>query len=96
MQPWKEFGLVIRQRINSSITFSAAIQFHICICLFQPYRGGNQENFEERDRSVPTVTFELDTSPQGSQNKAVAESQSEQNMAQSKPPGVSMLSTLNF
>ena len=45
---------------------------------------------------MPTVTFELDTSPSGSQNTAAAENQLEQNMAQSKPPGVSMLSTHYF
>ena len=63
--------------------------------LFQPYREGNQENCEDRDRSLPTVTFAIDTNTTGSQNTAVVENQSEQNIAQCKP-GVSMLSKLNF
>ena len=66
----------------------------IYLYLFQPYRGGNQDSSEERDRNVPTVTFELDSSPPGSQNTAATENQSEQNMAQSKPPGVRGLFTL--
>lgn len=54
----------------------------------KPYRGGNQESVDDRDRerSQPSVSFELDSSPSVTQYQGGNENQSEQTVSQSKPP----------
>ena len=63
----------------------------------QPYRGGNQESADDRDRerSQPSVSFELDSSPSVTQYQGGNENQSEQTVSQSKPPLVRKLFALS-